>query len=372
MSRATVYLDGYPYTYRPRNSDWSYVEKKMPRVADWAPSIQFVLQRSRAVSLRANYKAIRAAIRRRMGCPISLMDAETDILDARELADSGCSMVFSHRQFPMNCSHVPVIWMNAIVDPEMTSSYFGYGQAEMDEEIAVKSVLYRKAAVVQVCTKSEVARHVRTFPDIADRFVDVPLFGPHLQSAPESVIEKHRNPSPVRLLFVGNEARRKGLQETLDAYTSLSGAMRQATSFTIVSHFDRSSITIPDDPRITVHRGLPQAEVLELMRTSHLLLNVAHFESYGMVFLEAMSQGTLCLGPDWETHRELFDNGLAGINMRCEVGLIRSAMKRAIEDEEYRIALASAGWQRFNERYAPAVVAARYADLFCAATARSL
>jgi glycosyltransferase involved in cell wall biosynthesis len=171
--------------------------------------------------------------------------------------------------------------------------------------------LFRKAAIVQVCTEAEAARHARTFPDVADRFVPVPLFVPHLRSAAESVLDKHRKASPVRLLFVGNDARRKGLKEALDAFAHLPEAVRQSSLFTIVSHFDRSfdgsRVSVPSDPRVTVHGGLPQADVLELMRESHVLVNAAHCESYGNVFLEAMSQGTLCVGPSWEVQRELFD-----------------------------------------------------------------
>jgi glycosyltransferase involved in cell wall biosynthesis len=296
--------------------------------------------------------------------PIEFWEANTDRLDARELSRSDCRMIFSHRGFPLNCGDVPVIWMNAIVDPEMTKSYFGSSDADLEEESEVKSRLFHKAAVVQVCSEVEAARHARAFPSIADRFVPVPLFGPHLRSAPEEVIEKHNKPKKVRLLFVGNAVRAKGLKEIVDAYVSLPEPVRRFTSFTIVSHFDRGDVVIPSDQSITVHRGLPQAEVIKLMCTSNVLLNVSHFESYGMIFLEAMSQGMLCLGPDWEVQRELFDNGRAGINVRCEVSLVRSAMLRAIEDEEYRIALASAGWRRFNERYAPAVVASKYASLF--------
>ena len=80
MRELSVYLDGYPVTYRPRNSDWSYVEQKMPRVTNWAPDIRFVLQKSRAVSLRANCKALRAAIGKRIGFPISRRKAETGSL----------------------------------------------------------------------------------------------------------------------------------------------------------------------------------------------------------------------------------------------------------------------------------------------------
>jgi glycosyltransferase involved in cell wall biosynthesis len=261
--------------------------------------------------------------------------------------------------------------MSAVVDPEMTKSYFCYTQAEMDEEVAVKGELFRKAVIVQVCTEAEAVRHARTFPDIADRFVPVPLFGPHLRSAPESILEKHSNAAPIRLLFVGNHAKRKGLQETLNAYMTLPDSVRSSTTFTIVSHFDRSGIIIPDDPRIMVHRGLPQDDVIELMRASHVLVNVAHYESYGMIFPEAMSQGMLCVGPDWEVQRELFNNGRAGINVRCEVDLIRAALLRAIEDQEYRLELATDGWNRFNKYYTAEAVALRYADLFRTVAART-
>jgi glycosyltransferase involved in cell wall biosynthesis len=308
---------------------------------------------------------------RRLGFPQSQWTADTDNLDAQELARSGCDLVFSHREFPLNAGAVPVVWMNALVDPEMVKSYFRLSQAQMDEEAEVKGRLFRQATVVQVCTEAEAARHARLFPDIAERFVPVPLFGPHLWSAPESVLEKHREASPVKLLFVGNTPRLKGLQETLDAYASLPEQVRRSTLFTIVSHLDGGSVDMPSDPRITLHRGLPQADVIELMRASHVLVNASRFESYGMIFLEAMSQGTLCVGPNWEVQRELFDDGRAGINVQCDTGLLREAMLRAIQDGEHRLALASAGWRRFNQLYAPSVVAERYANLFRAVAARA-
>ena len=366
----SVYLDGYSFDLRRRNSDWSYVERKMPRVADWATDIRFVHQHSRSVMLRANYKAARAAIGRRIGLPISRRAADTDRLDAAELARSGCDLVFSHREFPLNAGDIPVVWMSAIVDPEMEQTYFGLSQAEMDENLSVKGDLFHRAAAVQVCSDAEAGRHARLFPDIADRFIPVPLFGPHLRAAEETILEKHRAPRNLKILFIGNQARRKGLPEALEAYISLPAAVRKSTTFTIVSSFDRGAVPIPASPDIEFHRGLPQNQVLALLARAHILINPAHHESYGMVFLEAMSQGTLCIGPDWEVQRELFDYGRAGVNVRCQVPLIRESMTRAIEDEPWRTALATSGWHRFNERYAPAVVAEQYAKLFRAVAAQ--
>lgn len=364
MSQIGVYLDGYSYDLRSRNSDWSYVKEKMPRVADWVPDIRFVHQTSRTVTVRANYKAICATLCRRIGRPLSRWKLDTDLLDARELADSGCSVVFSHREYPLNAGKTPVVWMSALIDPEMQQSYFRLSQSEIDTEFAVKGELFRKAAIIQVCTESEAFRHMRLFPDIAERFVAIPLFGPHLKSAPEEVLEKHLEPETVRVLFVGNQVLRKGLPEALESYMSLSKTVRRHTTFTVVSHFDRGTITIPDDPGIVVHRGLPQIKVVELMRQSHILVNVAHHESYGMIFLEAMSQGMACLGPDWEVQRELFDEGRAGICVRCEPELLRVALLRLIQDHEYRRRLATSGWERFNKQFSPAVVSEKYAALF--------
>lgn len=371
MKQVSVYLDGYSFDCRPRNSDWSYVERKMPRISQWAPDVRFVRQMSRTVMLRANFRALRAAVGRRIGMSSDLWSANTDRLDEAELMRSGCDIVFSHREFPLNCGIVPTIWMNAIVDPEMTRAYFNTSQIEFDREVAIKGRLFRMAAAVQVCTDAEAKRHAKTFPEIADRFVAVPLFGPHLRAAPESILDKHRNPAMVKLLFVGNAVKMKGLLETIDAYVGLPENVQRHASLTIVSHFDRASVVIPKNSGITVHRGLPQGEVIALMNSAHVLVNVSHFESYGMVFPEAMSQGMLCIGPDWEVQRELFDYGRAGVNVRCETNILREVMYRAIEDETYRTAIAIAGWRRFNERYAPEVVARQYANLFRSVASRS-
>jgi glycosyltransferase involved in cell wall biosynthesis len=366
VSELSVYLDTYRWHFSPRSSDLAIVKEFMPQLARWYPDVRLVLQKSLSTSLQANYKSIRGAISRRLGFPVKRSASAVDYLDAGELNRSGCTMVFSHRGFPLNSGNVPVIWMHAIVDPEMVKSNFHIAQSETDEEIAVKGELFKKAAAVQVCSEAEAERHRRTYPDISDRFVPVPMFLPYLKSMPESIIEKHRHVRPIRLLFVANQPLVKGLTETLAAYCSLPAEVRKFTSLTIVSHFDRGSgrISVPNDPDIIVHSGLPRAELLHLMSECHILVNVAHVESYGLVFPEAMSRGMLCLGPSWEVQRELLDEGRAGMNLHCEVDLLRSAMQRAIEDEDHRIALATAALRRFSERYAPGVVAEKYMDLF--------
>jgi len=278
------------------------------------------------------------------------------------LKRSGSNVIFT-RSFPLNADQVPVVWEGGIVDPEMQRSY-GVTETALAEELEARGRIFHKAAAVQLFSDVEVRRHAETFPDIASRFVAVPWFAPHIQACDRAALEKHRTAVAIRILFVGNNAARKGLDQLFDAFLQLPASVRNRSVLTVISNFDRSRIHIPKCDQITVIHGAPPQEVMAQMKQAHIFVNVARFESYGVVFHEAMSQGAACLAPSWEVQRELFDCGRAGLNLPCDTVAIRNALEKLIEDEGYRFSIALAGWTRFQEKYAPSVVAARYAALF--------
>ncbi len=360
-----VFLDTYPWDYRSRrNTDWRYVRYLLPRLVEWEPELDLVLQASSRVTLIANLKAIRMAIGRRVGFPVGLREWETDQLDAEELRRSGCNVIFSHRGYPENAGDLPVIWQSSILHPEMTFSYTGLDESALQPELEIRREYFSRAALVQVSTKAEAIRLDRSFPELAGRFVPVPFFLPHLKAVAEEALDRHRNPEKIEILFVGNEAKRKGLDLLLAAFSSLPELIRRQAHLTIVSRFDGAKIDLSSLEGVTVLGGIAQEAVVALMRKAHILVNVARFESYGFIFPEAMSQGVVCVGPDWEVQRELLDEGNAGVNLPCEIGAIRDALVRLVEDEGYRIRLAVAGWTRFKEQLAPEVVARQYAEMF--------
>jgi glycosyltransferase involved in cell wall biosynthesis len=359
-----AFLDVAPWDCRSRNTDWKYVRFSLPRLREWVPELDLVVQQSRSVTIKTNYKAIRMAIGKRVGFPVGLREWETDQLDAAELKRSGCNVVFSHRGYPTNAGDVPVIWQSSILDPVMTMSYTGFGEDELRPEKEIRHEFFGRAAKVQVSTEAEAIRLSRTFPELKGRFVPIPFFLPYLEAAPEQLLERHTSPETVEILFVGNDARRKGLDLLLAAFTSMPRSSRSRTHLTVVSNFDGLKVDMPDMDHITVYKRLPQPAVVELMRRAHVLVNVARFESYGFVFPEAMAQGTVCVGPAWEVQRELLDEGRAGVNLPCDADAIQTSLIRLVEDDDYRLALASAGWERFNKQYAPAIVAGMYAKLF--------
>ena len=350
-----ISLDELWWDLRARNMDWRYVRFLLPQLSEYQPQLRFFQQRSRAVTLRGNVQALRYAVGRRLGRPPTERQMLTSRLDAGELKRSGADIVFAHRAFPLNAGETPVIWQSAILDPAMQRSY-GVTEAALEREIAVKQSLFGRCAAVQLSTRAEVERH--------DRMCPVPFFTPDVRACERVAVERHRNAEPVRLLFVGNHALRKGLMELLEAYAELPEAVRARSTLTVLSNFDRSPIKLPADKRITVRRGMPYAAVLAEMARSHVFVNVARFESYGLVFHEAMSQGLACVGPDWEVQRELFDDGDAGVNLPCTPAAIGPVLQRLIEEEEYRYRLGVAAWERFQQHYAASVVATQYARLF--------
>lgn len=350
---------------RSRNSDWRYIRYTIPKLAQFTSNIEFAAQQSVWQSIGGNLKTIGAAVGRRIGLPTSSRGMAVGRLSASDLKRSGANVIFTHT-YPINAGGVPVVWWNAIVDPEMQLN-IGTSAERIEEEIAVKREYFKRSTIVQVCTEAEAQRHREMFPESADRFYAAPLFTPQVRACPQSNLEKHLRPEIVRLLFVGNSALWKGLPELLSAFCALPNSVKSRARLTVISKFDRSRIKLPSDPNLVVLRGAPNQQVMEEMRRAHIFVDVARFESYGAVFHEAMSQGAACVGPHWEVQRELLDNGKAGLNLKNDPETIRLALEELIEDDDRRLQFGSAAWERFQARYTSEIIAERYMSIFAAA-----
>ena len=364
LATPRVFLDVVPHDIRSRNTDWRYVRFMLPRLSEWQPNLELIVQRSARVTAQANYKVLRQAFGKRIGHPLTSRQLETDTLDRRELLHSDADVIFSHRGFPTNAGNVPVIWQSTVLDPLMIASYFGDLLTEIQQEIDVRHELFRRATLVQVSTEAEARRLGAALPDLARRFVPIPFFLPDLHAVDRNELERHQNPESINLLFVGNDARRKGLDLLINAFMTLPKPTQQRAHLTIITNFDGVPVKIPESSRLTVLRGVPHADVLAIMSHAHVLVNVARFESYGFIFLEAMSRGAACIAPDWEVQRELLNDGKAGLNIVPDTDAIRSALVKLIEDDEYRSTIALAGWTRYKEVYSAPIVARQYAAMF--------
>jgi glycosyltransferase involved in cell wall biosynthesis len=368
--RTRVFLDGVEWFVRPLNTDWRYVRYSLRSLASFESRIEVYSQQSRRVLLAENATYIYRRLLSRIG--IHPSDDPRTSLDYGELKKSACDVVFSHRGFPSNSAPYPVIWQNSILDPEMSAFYHPHGPpANVQTEIDIKGPLFARAAIVNVSTQAEVERLGRMFPGIADHFCFTPFFMPEASAADPSVLSKHCKPSEVRVLFVGKQARTKGLDILTEAFQGMTASVRSRARLIIVSQLTDGVVSIPVDSRVEFHAGLRHEEVMREMRSAHILAIPSRFESYGFAYLEAMSQGTVPIVPNWEVQRELVNNGEAGVLVEPgDSRDLRLKLERLIEDDAYRAELAGNAYRRFCGRYAPEQVAKRFLEMFELAKAR--
>jgi len=334
----------------------------IPRISEFIPDCRFYPAQSGIETLRSNWRVARSVLYRNL--KISQRQNYESILDRKEFFRSGCDAVFCHDGFPKNAQSIPVIWQNSILDPEMSIAY-GRTKGQIAIECEMKREGFVESAAVQVSTEAERVRLGGLFPDIADKFVAIPFFLPGvIPIEPMALEEKNSRDGQLRFLFVGHEARRKGLTRVYAAMERLPDSIRKRIHLTVVSRFSDGAIRVPPFPNIQIVGEASHGRVMHLMRESDVFLMPSYFESYGFVFLEAMAQGTVPVVPNWEVQREIVDHGKAGVITSGDADDLAHSFERLCDERDWRAQLSANANRRYLEHYTPSVVAAKYGLLF--------
>jgi len=334
----------------------------MPRVAEFVGGCRFTSAQSLGTVFYANKQYIAARIGHTLG--ISGGRNDGSYLDVDEFRRSGSDVVFCHDNFPRDGDSIPVVWQNSILDPEMVGAR-GCSREIIEMEILEKGKGFRAAAGIQVSTEAEQVRLGTLFPDIAEKFTAIPFFVPDAKVIEPSLLSRkiHRQ-GPLCCLFVGHQARRKGLERVYAAFQRLSPRIQRRVSLTVVSDQVDGQVRAPSISNLQLFGRLSNQQVQQMMRESDVYIMPSYFESYGIVYLEAMAQGTIPIAPNWEVQREIVDYGNAGIVTSGDPTELASIIESLCDDPDLRARLALNATQRFEEKFAPGIVAQQYCDLF--------
>jgi len=372
LVRCRVYVDVPHWTLRPKNTDWRY-NFALRGIEQDEPLVRLYYPRGHLHAFRLNLEHGLAIARHRLGIVQRRPAASNPYigrLDEGELSRFDANVVFSHGKFPINARGLPVLWQNTVLDPEM-QRFFGVSEDTLQQDIEHKREAFTRAAGVQVSTQAERKRLQRTYPKLADRFLAIPFYFDYLQAlSAEVVCRKHEEPG-FRLLFVGREATRKGLDILLDAMRLLEWPKRSDCEATIVSTLADGEIDVPgwNNVRHLVEAG--RKEVIGLMQRAHVFAMPSRLEGYGFTYVEAMAAGTVPVVPDWEVQREIVDYGRAGCVVRPDAQAVAQALECLIGERERRRAMALKALERFELHYSRRAVGRTYVEAFECCSKRS-
>ncbi len=267
-------------------------------------------------------------------------------------------VIFTNFLIPVNRVTIPMI---------LEADFLIYGPPDEQDfvrrRLHVPAWFIRRVTLVVVRHELSRAAFAAKYPSDAKKAIVIPFYLPWVEPTPEeNVIQKFRRfpNGEVQLLFVGNDARRKGLPSLLKGFCRLRDAGRRV-HLTIVSQFSDGLVALP--PEVSVFADLRPHDVYALMANAHIFAMPTRREAEGVVFWEAMANGCALLVPNTSPQREFF-----GEFAQCvppdDVDAITAALGRFIDEVEFARSCALLGRQTFVERFHHSIVGKQYWELF--------
>jgi starch synthase len=171
----------------------------------------------------------------------------------------------------------------------------------------------------------------------------------------------------LRLLFVGGLSQRKGLSYLFDAVDALGDAVELTVIGRLAS--EAPKVLETNLRKCRYIPSLPHADILKEMREHDLFIFPSLFEGFGLVLLEAMSQGLPCITTSHTAGPDIIDHGKDGFIVPIRItGEIVACVQKVLDapgmlNAMKEAALAKAGvmnWERYQTLLAR-VLQTRYA-----------
>ena len=132
------------------------------------------------------------------------------------------------------------------------------------------------------------------------------------------VIARAHETGPLRILFLGNVIRRKGLHtlieairlQTLDIRLDVVGGLTAEPAY--VEAMQRKSKVSSLKSQVFFHGALNNEELIEKMKSAQVLVVPSSYEGFGIVYLEGMAFGLPAIGTTAGAASEIITDGETG------------------------------------------------------------
>jgi len=275
-------------------------------------------------------------------------------------------VIFAHGNFPLiprGC-RIPMLGVEYFASDRHLKKV---GVYEMKaQEIEARRWSVSRATELVTTTPGSKARLEEHIPESRGRITQIPIYMPYLEPVDEEhAIRKHRESGgPIRVLFVGGAAKRKGLPQLIEAIRMLSPERRRRLELTVVSSFQDGPVEgLSSFARVL--SGLKTADLLNLMRNAHVFAFPTITDTFGRVIVEAMAAGCAVISSDADPQDWILDYGRAGLLADPESPpAIAEALTLITDDDGARERLGLAALARYREVFHHTVAEAQYRAIF--------
>ena len=218
-----VFIPGASRFVRPTNTDWHYGARVLPLLSQECPDLQVTLQRNLFADAEINFRYATIMLRARgvgllpRKCDYSL--TQDSPVYARDVKAARPDGILCYERYPSNSYELPVTWITSPSYREVCYQ-LGYSERQFDEEVAWKRQRAERASRVIFTTQVSLEKFLeQSDPSLRQKSQVIPFLIRGL--SPLADISTKWQQKELRFLFVGREARRKGLPATLEAIVPL-------------------------------------------------------------------------------------------------------------------------------------------------------
>jgi len=187
---------------------------------------------------------------------------------------------------------------------------------------------------------------------------------PHGVEVFPDFVRPPRSPGPLRVVFLGRLEKRKGTLELLQAFPKVL-ELHPGTELTLIgtdrphcpgdrTHAQWIQDELPEAVRqqIRLAGRLPQEQVNQLLQTADVFIAPSRYESFGLIYPEAMRWGIPVIGCNVGGVSEIIQNEKSGMLIPPESpDAIVQALHRLLRDESLRQQLGTAGRKRVESDF---------------------
>ncbi len=266
-------------------------------------------------------------------------------LPSRPTAD----VVHAHGFLPLGHSELPVVWMTAGSNQPHEKYYCQCRQVYLP----IWETALRRAQVV-VCWTEAGAQWISELCGTSrDCIRVIPPFVPSSQGA-DRCAHPEFDHAVMRVIYVGADARRKGLDVAVRAFRKLADH-NSSLEFHVVGPKQRDAAWV--HPRLRFWGPCDSQTTSSLLRQSHILVLPTYAETFGLALLEAMAAGLAIVTSRIEPLTEIVSEGREGFLVTPgDVEELAAKVGCLIENTTLRQQMRAAALAKWKQNYSEAAV----------------